>query len=426
MRLGGTLWAMFDKFRVWGFRGVIDFALRYLSNCKHSRRLARLAAESRNTTPVRGITIIADVSGQVSLSKTMRDFILSLREVDIPVQVYDTSRTREIPKADVQGLITPESEFNLRKYDHIVMMFRSPLDEKLVPDIKCARIAFHESNHGIDSMAPYLKESGDAIIAMSDFNYNYFKRAFPTQQVFKIVYPLRIAQKCGTPREELRAKYGLGAKDFVVFFNFDFGSYYRKNAIAAIKAFANAFPDVPNAKLVFKTKNAEAYPKRVIELENAADDAGIRDRFIHISSYLPRTDVDGLTNACDVYVSLHKSEGFGLGMAEAMSCGKPVVATDWSANTEFCRPDTSWLVPYKITPILPHEYLASMVEWAEPDVATAAKHLRDIYDNPVRVAEKVACGKAYIKDHFSIANFKASVNAFLDGGNRSFVTEGCE
>ena len=406
---------MFDKFRVWGFRGVVDFALRYFSNSKHARRLARLAAESRNTTPVRGITIIADVSGQVSLSKTMRDFILSLREADIPVQVYDTSRTREIPKADVQGLITPESEFNLRKYDHIVMMFRSPLDEKLVPDIKCARIAFHESNHGIDAMAPYLKESGDAIIAMSDFNYNYFKRAFPTQQVFKIVYPLRIAQKGVTPRGELRARFGIGPEDFVVFFNFDFGSYYRKNPIAAIKAFARAFHDIPRAKLAFKTKNAKRCPTNVDEMNKAVIEAGIEDRFIHIAEYLPRADLDGLTGACDVYLSLHRSEGFGLGMAEAMSQGKPVVATNWSANTEFCNKDTSWCVPYEMVPILPHEYPPAMKEWAEADVTVAAKALREIYSNPKMAAERAAKGQKYIKEHFSPSNFKASVEAFLGG-----------
>lgn len=406
-----------DKLRVWGVRGVLDFLLRFISNRRHARILAHLAKKSRGTNPVRGITVIADVLGQVSLSKTMRDFILSLRESNIPVQVYDTSRECEIPLSDAKSIVTPIVEFNLRRYDHIVMMYRSPLDERLVPEIECARIAFHESNHGIDSTAPYLRESGDAIIAMSDFNYNYYKLAFATQRVFKIVYPLRIAQKSGTSRGELRTKFGIGPDDFVVFFNFDFGSYYRKNPIAAIKAFAAAFSDVPQAKLVFKTKNAKASSKHADEMNKAVDAAGIKDRFIHISEYLPRAYLDGLTGASDVYLSLHKSEGFGLGMAEAMSQGKPVVATNWSANTEFCHEDTAWCVPYKMVPILPHEYMASMVEWAEPDVANAAKALREIYDNPKRAAELASRGQKFIKEHFSLKNFKASVEAFLEGND---------
>ena len=125
--------------------------------------------------------------------------------------------------------------------------------------------------------------------------------------------------------------------------------------------------------------------------------------------------VDGLTEACDVFLSLHKAEGFGMGMAEAMSQGKPVVATNWSANTEFCREDTAWCIPYHMVPILSHEYMVSMKEWAEADAEAAAAALREIRANPGLVAERTAKGKSFMEEHFSIANFKKSVEAFLDG-----------
>ena len=98
-----------------------------------------------------------------------------------------------------------------------------------------------------------------------------------------------------------------------------------------------------------------------------------------------------------------------------MSCGKPVVATDWSANTEFCHADTSWPVPYSMTPILPHEYMATMVEWADADIDAAARCLREIYDGPEKAAARAACGQKFMIEHFSLANFKASVEAFLNG-----------
>ncbi len=410
-----TIGEMIDKFRVWGFRGVKNYAIGRLTNRRHARRLARLAEESRDIKPVRGITVIADVTSQAALSKTMRDFILSLREISVPVQVYDTSGKCAIPLADAEGVVTPAADFVLRKYDHIVMMYRSPLDERLVPDIQCARIAFHESNFGIESTAPYLEASGDAIIAMSDFNYLYYQKVFANQPVFKIRYPLRFVKREVTPRDELRGKYGIEAEDFVVFFNFDFGSYYRKNPVAAIQAFSKAFADIPHTKLVFKTKNAKVYPKRAAELERASEKAGITGKFIHISDYLPRADIDGLTNACDVYLSLHRSEGFGLGMAEAMSCGKPVVATDWSANTEFCRADNSWPVPCSMTPILPHEYMVTMVEWANPDVEAAAKALCEIRANPQAAQERALEGRRFIEEYYSLDHFKCDVEAFLSG-----------
>ena len=407
--------AIIDKIRVWGFTGILNFVKAKYGNAVQRRRLAALVRRSRIKDPARGVTVIGEMTGRVSLSKVLRDFILSMKDAGIPCQAYDTLLKPQIPPADIEGIVTPVGEFDIGRYSHIVMMYRSPLDESLVPNLSCARIAFHESEHGIHETAPYLRESGDAIIAMSDFNFNYYKRAFPDQAVYKIIYPFRFKRKDATPRDEMRTKYGMGIDDFVVFFNFDFGSYYRKNISAALKAFALAFKGDETAKLLFKTKGASANKRQVAEMDRLVAELGIERQFIHISQYLPRADVDGLTEACDVYLSLHKSEGFGLGMAEAMSQGKPVVATNWSANTEFCRADTAWCIPYHMVPILSHEYMVSMKEWAEADAEAAAAALREIRANPGLVAERTAKGKLFMQKHFSIANFKKSVDAFLDG-----------
>ena len=406
--------AIIDKIRVWGITGILNFIKGKYATAIQRRRLARLVRRSAATVPRRGITVIGDLTGRVSLSKAMRDFILCLKDAGIPFQTYDTLLKPQIPESDRKGIVTPVSEFDPRRYTHVVMMYRCPLEKEWASDLVFARIAFHESEHGIHETAPFLKESGDAIIAMSDFNYNYYKRAFPNQPVHKILFPFRFKRKDATPRDEMRAKYGMGADDFVVFFNFDFGSYYRKNVLAALKAFALAFRGDETAKLLFKTKGASANRRQLAEMERSVTDLGIARQFIHISQYLPRADVDGLTEACDVFLSLHKAEGFGMGMAEAMSQGKPVVATNWSANTEFCRPDTAWCIPYRMTPVLPHEYMVATKEWAEADVEAAAAALREIRGNPELVAERTEKGKAFIEEHFSIANFKKSVEAFLD------------
>ncbi len=407
--------AILDKIRVWGIAGILNFFKAKYGNAVQRRRLAALVRRSRVKEPERGITVIGELTGRVSLSKALRDFVLNMKDAGIPCQAYDTLLKPQIPPADIEGIVTPLEEFDIGRYSHIVMMYRSPLDESLVPSLSCARIAFHESEHGIHETAPYLRESGDAIIAMSDFNFNYYKRAFPDQPVYKIIYPFRFKRKDATPRNEMRAKYGMGVDDFVVFFNFDFGSYYRKNISAALKAFAIAFRGDGKAKLLFKTKGASANKRQVAEMEKLVAELGIGHQFIHIPQYLPRADVDGLTEACDVYLSLHKSEGFGLGMAEAMSQGKPVVATNWSANTEFCRADTAWCIPFHMVPILSHEYMVSMKEWAEADAEAAAAALREIRSNPELVAERTAKGRQFMEEHFSIANFKKSVDAFLDG-----------
>ncbi len=98
-----------------------------------------------------------------------------------------------------------------------------------------------------------------------------------------------------------------------------------------------------------------------------------------------------------------------------MSKGKPGVATNWSAHTEFCRPDTAWCIPYRIVPVLPHEYMVATKEWAEADVEAAAAALQEIRSNPELVAARTAKGKQFMEEHFAIVNFKKSVEAFLDG-----------
>ena len=406
---------LISKIRVWGLAGIFGFLRRKYAFFVQRRRLARLVQHSSTTVSQRGITVVGDLTGRVSLSKALRDFILCLKDAGIPFQTYDTLLKPQIPESDVKGIVTPIAEFDPLRYSHVVMMYRCPLEKEWMPKQVFARIAFHESEHGIHETAPFLKESGDTIIGMSDFNYNYYKRAFPDQPVYKILYPFRPKLTVAPPPEDLRERLGIAKDDFVVFFNFDFGSYYRKNITAELKAFALAFKGDKKAKLVFKTKGADANRHQVAEMMALVGELGIVEQFVHIPQYLPRADLDGLTAACDVYLSLHRAEGFGLGMAEAMSQGKPVVATNWSANTEFCRPDTAWCIPYRIVPVQPHEYMVATKEWAEADVEVAAAALREIRTNPGLVAERTAKGKSFMEEHFSIANFKKSVDAFLDG-----------
>ena len=408
---------LISKIRVWGLAGIFGFLRRKYAFFIQRRRLARFVRHSSTTVtvPQRGITVIGDLTGRVSLSKAMRDFILCLKDAGVPFQTYDTLLKPQIPESDVKGIITPIAEFDPLRYTHVVMMYRCPLEKEWMPKQVFARIAFHESEHGIHQTAPFLKESRDTIIGMSDFNYNYYKRAFPDQPVYKILYPFRPKLTVAPSPEDLRERLGIAKDDFVVFFNFDFGSYYRKNITAELKAFALAFRGDKKAKLVFKTKGADANRHQVAEMMALVGELGIGEQFVHIPQYLPRADLDGLTAACDVYLSLHRAEGFGLGMAEAMSQGKPVVATNWSANTEFCRPDTAWCIPYRMVPVLPHEYMVATKEWAEADVEAAAAALQEVRSNPDLVAERTAKGKQFMEEHFAIANFKKSVEAFLDG-----------
>lgn len=391
---------------------------RTLNSWRVKHKLAYLAAHDNVDEPVRGITLIVPFTQRVSLSKTCRDFARALREANIPFQVFDTCAHAAIPPDDYASLITPPNEFNLYRYSTVVELYRSnlPPPSRMRHPLRRARIVFHDSAAGILQAMPFL-DTPDEIIAMSDFNADYFRQSLThSRRIHKLLYPFvpPVSASERTPRNELRARFGIAPTDFVVFFNFDIGSYYRKNPLAAIKAFALAFGTEPHARLLFKVKTAATYPQHVAEINSTAKQLGIADRFTLITEYLPRRDLDGLSDMCDVYLSLHKSEGFGITVAEAMALGHPAVVTDWSATTEFCNASNSIPVPYHLVPIQPWEYVECLKEWAQPDVDAAAHALRQLYDDPQLRVRLGASAKEFIATHFSKAAFLSSLNAFLD------------
>ena len=399
------------KLRVWGIPGAKDYVTRKIAWWRTARRLRRISKADARETPARGITLIGEFAQGGSNSKTNRDFAHALRDAGIPFQTFSVDRGNSIPTSDYADILTPIEEFRLHRYTHVVEMFRSPLPRELVE--RRARIAFWEGEHGMLDVWPFLS-GDDPVIGMSDFNVEYFRRDLKAP-VYKILYPLRKIDVAMPPKEEMRKRFDIGGDDFMALFTFDFGSYKRKNPVAAMRAFAKALSSAPDAKLVFKTMGARSHRAEVAELHREAEALGIAEKFRMVSEYLPHAELYGLTNACDAYVSLHHGEGFGLGMAEAMLMGKPVIATDWSANTEFCRPGASFPIPYRLVPVKPDEYFASMREWAEADVDAAADALRRCHDDPALRQEVGEKGRRFVEEHFSIANFKRSVDAFLEG-----------
>jgi len=406
-----------EKLRIWGVRGVFDFLRAKWETRKFRQFLIWNAKAFPCATPEKGITIIADFRRNHSFGKVVRDFALSLKDAQIPFQVLDTGKRSEVSRSEADALVTPRKDFRLRRYANVVDVGYSPLPVGL--GLRHGHIVFWEFESGLLEFAPRLV-SPSTVIAMSDFNVEYFRRALPlTTPVRKILYPFRFERGELESVEIVRKRYGIGADDFVVFFNFSFGSsVFRKNPDGAIHAFAKSFADEPKSKLVFKTNHTTDYPDAHVRLRNLALSLGVANRLVFIEDYLSQRDLYGLTNACDVYLSLHRGEGFGLGVVEAMSLGKPVIVTDYSSITEFCRPENAFLVPYQIVPynsscsdIPAYSFVKTC---AEPDVDAAAECLRTCFRDPVLRRSIGDHAKSFVESYFSIENFGRSLQAFLD------------
>ncbi len=203
-----------------------------------------------------------------------------------------------------------------------------------------------------------------------------------TKPVF--VFPLPIIR----PQAPRAARRALGLPDgFTFLFCFDFDSVFeRKNPLAVIEGFARAFAPGSGPQLVIRSVRGEAHPEQLERLRAAAasrSDVHVRD------GYVSRAEQSSWMAACDAYVSLHRSEGFGLTMAEAMALGKPVVATGYSGNLEFMDETNSWLVPYELQ-LIPQrcDPYPTYARWAEPDVDAAARMMKEIVDDPAEAHER--------------------------------------
>lgn len=159
--------------------------------------------------------------------------------------------------------------------------------------------------------------------------------------------------------------------------SFDYASLpERKNPLAVIAAFRKAFSEKDRARLIVKSHNGDMYPDYRFRVQQAAKSARVEI----IDAVYDREQFAALMASADVYVSLHRAEGFGLGLAEAMALGKPVVATAWSGNMEFMQVANSCLVGYRLEALEEDvgPYAAGTL-WAVPDEADAAQQMRRLY-----------------------------------------------
>ena len=194
------------------------------------------------------------------------------------------------------------------------------------------------------------------------------------------VVPWPLALVRPEPTRLDRQAFGLPADAVVVLTAFNLASSFeRKNPLAAIAAFRAAFGDRPDRILLLKIGNHSHFPA---DFDRIAAAAAASPNIRLETRTLPSSDMHALMAACDIVLSLHRSEGFGLVPAEAMLLGKPVIATGWSGNMSFMDDDNAALVGWRLVPAEDPRDVYTGACWAEPDQADAVAHLRRLADDP--------------------------------------------
>ncbi|MGR3374995.1 MAG: glycosyltransferase family 4 protein [Pseudooceanicola nanhaiensis] len=221
-------------------------------------------------------------------------------------------------------------------------------------------------------------------------------------------------------RDFVRERFGYGEREFVFLAAFDsFSFVQRKNPDGVVRAFLEAFPDDPDVRLVIKTQNrtkiTDPAQQKVWDRLEAMMEG--ETRIDVLDETLTYDDLLRLKKGCDCYISLHKSEGWGFGMIEAMNLRVPVVATAYSGNMDFCSEDTAWLVDYEEVELEDDDYIFVVPgqKWARPDHDDAVAKLRAVRQDDAGRVEKVEAAWRNVRENFSAPAIARRYRARLEG-----------
>lgn len=254
-----------------------------------------------------------------------------------------------------------------------------------------------ELSHYPETWALQL-DTFDEVWASSSFTYEALHNACKKEVV-------KMPLACGISLSSFlgRRYFHIPEPSYAFLFFFDLKSYTsRKNPYAVINAFKELLSLRPYSKahLVIKINGAESNPAEYKEITAALNALG--GNITCINHTMTSNEVKNLLRCCDCFVSLHRSEGYGFGIAEAMALGKPVIATAYSGNLEFMDSGVSFGVGYQLIPLSADDYpFAEGQVWAEADWHEAAKYMVQLVDSPHAGREKGKQAQAHMEKKFS-------------------------
>jgi glycosyltransferase involved in cell wall biosynthesis len=360
-----------------------------------------------------GVNFIADLHGDGSLSEIARSTLDAIRTQAVPftysevLYPYQMYRTAEVKYPRFIGLPSGQPyPVNLLNYNLHIFETLSP--ERLA-ELTQGKYTIGnwvwEMPQIPEAWLPHFERIEEAWVP-SSFTQGIFQRhsSLPT---YVMHHPIEVP----TSPQPQRAAFGLPQDRLIFLFTFSVGSGDgRKNPWGVMEAFERAFgrstaPDGP--LLVLKCQHSADYPNLMQALRGRMADL----KGVLLDTSYPRPQFNDLLACADVYVSLHRAEGFGLGMAEAMYLGKPVIATAYSGNLDYMSAENSYLVDYHLRYVQPddHRYRPELLDlyhvglqWAEPNLDQAAAYMAQIAATPAEARQRGERAAQHIQAHFSL------------------------
>lgn len=339
----------------------------------------RLALPERIERP--GINLVGYLSAETGMGEAARSLARALESTGIPVSLHNLE-LNVLARRGESRFAGATSDF---PYDINLLVVNAdqvdPVYEHLGAEVFAGRVNIGYWLWELEVFPQRWYRAFDVLHEIwtpSSFCLDTFSSVAPIP-VRRLPLPVEVPENPVDPRA-IRERFALGDETFVVLYLFNFLSHMeRKHPRAAIRAFRHAFAPGDDALLLLKSSHAEFAPEARRALEAEIGDANVR----LVDDYLDRDTIDALMTRCNTYLSLHRSEGYGLTVAEAMARGKPVVATAYSGVMDFFDARVGLPIDYELVEITDDEGpYPKGAHWAEPDIDQAAQYLRRLHDDP--------------------------------------------
>lgn len=330
------------------------------------------------TTSQLGVDVAGYFSSHSGVGQAGRLVVEALRSVDYPVNALNVRRefgAHDDARSDLQTLL----------YRRLLMSIDAHSFRETYAEIsklsRKKKYVIAQWFWELEAVPPYFHEAMqliDELWVPSQYMRDAFLAVAPHDVDVRLMHlPLDIS----LPQTRFsREHFSLDSR-FTFLFIFDFLSVMkRKNPIGVVNAFRQAFTDGEGPMLVIKTANSDLRPSEFEALMATISD---RSDIRLINQPMSTTELISLVSVCDAYVSLHRAEGLGLTLAEAMSLGKPVIATEYSGNLEFMNSENSILIPWRRVKVGNNaEGYDSEATWAEPNIEMCASEMRRLVFAP--------------------------------------------
>lgn len=387
---GASAVAYLDWMREFG--GETGASLDTLLGKPHPNGGAPAAARPMAAPGGAGVNVVGYISDERGVGEVSRQILGALEVRGIPSAAIDTPAVPGDIEKVLKGVADTDHPYDINLIcvnADMLPAVAAALGPRFFHGRRTAGVWFWEvSNFPRQWLASF--DHLDEVWVASEFIAEALRPVAPIP-----VKTIRVPVTPVPPAEMTRAELGI-PEGFTFLFIFDYRSVFRrKNPLGLVEAFERAFEPGEGPSLVIKSIFSEQFPAQREELVAAIAD---RPEIHLIEENLSAGAKNALVANCDCYISLHRSEGLGLTMAEAMYFGKPVIATAYSGNLDFMTPENSFLISAGTAKIGPGaDPYDAEGWWADPDLDFAAQTMRDVVNDPAARDERARRGATDIR-----------------------------